>query len=332
MPRLADAGLITPFPYSVSPTGFPEVCNSLASTNAVCLRSLCLSGISAQSHLDALAILPKLAGTGTVTELRLTSFLHTPDFLKSLLRWPARLEKLAFEYEYAGRYGRFRPSMDETWGMSVLVDAISTHRKSLRCLSVANLPRQGIEYADLSTFTSLEFLSLSSGVTGQNYSEHLLAHLAAPGLKTFRWDLTNPYGQQSLYDFGEREENWLRMLVQVLTARQVPLRHLRLEFNPNTKICYTVMYERYFYPWDRLDDIARDVEPHGIVVSCNPPTITKRELWFNYHLYWLRTKEIEPWEYPIDPATMDAEDWDEAVDVVEWWRANQDDLDLDPYA
>lgn len=104
--------------------------------------------------------------------------------------------------------------------------------------------------------------------------------LLAPSLKTFRWCFTCPgTAGDSLTNFGAREGEWLREFARAAIARGSTLKEIQVRYNPRRY--WAVLIKRTLrYPWDLMDEIRAEIQPHGLALEFTEPAITKEE--------WLR--------------------------------------------
>ncbi|KAH8882180.1 hypothetical protein GQ53DRAFT_462882 [Thozetella sp. PMI_491] len=219
----------------------------------------------------------RVAGTGTFTDLKLGAFFSTPDALGEMLKWPARLESLTFRFAHRTHHMGMAAFMN--WGLDTLHPILFRHKETLRYLRISHLTRGGLDYFNLTEFTGLEHLTLSLALTGTAHIH--LANLAAPRLKSFCWDMTleDQGCSEDLGDFQQREEDWIRALVDMFAERCVPCRHIKIVFTPHPLLYFQSWadVEDLRFPWDRMDDIARDLRPRGIALAYNRPNVTRRE-------------------------------------------------------
>lgn len=159
---------------------------------------------------------------------------------------------------------------------------LAIHKSTLRSISISCINVAGLDGFDLHEFENLEELSLSYQSTKGTVDIHLIPNFLAPQLRVFHWDLTLEDQQcnENLGDFQQKEEDWLRRLALTAITQGCPLRRIEITFTP--------LYTYYFdgvYPWDRMDALGRELQPHGIQVGYNPPC-TSRE---GYMEIWNRT-------------------------------------------
>lgn len=104
------------------------------------------------------------------------------------------------------------------------------HRKTLERIDIGyprNPDLEPEQLLDLSDFPKLEHLGLSRRQVPKDLEfkieEAFL--LLAPILRTFEWDFTvkDCYGGEASYNFGEREENWLRGFMRLAVKRKAAL-------------------------------------------------------------------------------------------------------------
>lgn len=218
-----------------------------------------------------------MPGTAPFSEININGFRQTPAVLDDFLKWPAKIDKFSFRFSYDGPY--WAGGLYNSWALSTLHPMLSRHKQTLRHLRVGDLNCKGLAGFDLSTFTSLETLSLSYGSTGTDITT--IANLMAPRLEVFRWDLDqeeNPGGDY-LDSFAQPEDQWLRALVDAFIARKVPLREIKIHFDPSLQVLGDGDVK---YPWDYMDAIGRDLGPKGIALSYDTPNISRDEFYEEY--------------------------------------------------
>lgn len=154
------------------------------------------------------------------------------------------------------------------------------HRKALRSIKLYGLQKSGFDGFDLREFENLEKLSLASDFSGRqlfnrNKSCEPPDSLLAPRLCVFHWDLTLLDQQcgESLRDFGQAEEDWLRLLARKAIKHGCPLQRIEITFNPVVDQYISITDK--VYPWDRMDAMGADLRPHGIEVSYNTPSVSR---------------------------------------------------------
>ncbi|KAF7516711.1 hypothetical protein PCG10_001978 [Penicillium crustosum] len=242
------------------------------------LQTLKLGGVSIYGDQICQEELREKAGTAPFTKLQLRSFLLTPKSLEALVRWPRRLEEFELKYSFgddfatSGLYG--------SWSLATLQPILYTHRKTLRSIKLYGLHKSGFDGFDLREFENLEKLSLASHFSGhQLFKMNEICEppdsLLAPRLRVFHWDLTLLDQQcgESLRDFGQAEEDWLRLLARKAIKHRCPLRRIEITFNPDVDQYISITDE--VYPWDRMDAMGADLRPYGIEVSYNSPSVSR---------------------------------------------------------
>lgn len=217
-----------------------------------------------------------MAGTASFTELNLSNFVQTLETLEALTRWPVNLEGFSFrlpsEYPYAGEHSL------STYTLGKLQPILAAQKATLTHVRIRELYSMGLEEFNVTDFPKLRSLSLSHGLTGTDTT--YVGNLVAPNLREFHWDMTLEDQQlgETLGNFAQPEEDWLRALSAAAIDRKSALHHIRIQFSPEA---FIYSHERKTihdkYPWDRMDQIGREVQPHGITISYNIPTVTKEE-------------------------------------------------------
>ncbi|KAJ5817489.1 hypothetical protein N7447_007497 [Penicillium robsamsonii] len=252
------------------------------------LQTLCLRGISLYGDQLCQEALGEKAGTAPFTKLELRNFLLTPKSLEGLVRWSRRLEEFELKFTFGDDFAT--PGLYKDWSLATLQPILSLHRKTLRSLTLDAINCPGIHGLDLRQFENLDELSLSSQITGHQQRRYGNEYfeppdgLLAPRLRVFHWDLTLVDQQccEGFDGFGQVEEDWLRQLARRAIQRGCPLRKIEIKFTPGEW-----SFDSDVYPWDRMDAIGRELRPHGVELSYNPPSVSKE--WF--------LKIVEPKEY-----------------------------------
>lgn len=160
------------------------------------------------------------------------------------------------------------------WSLAILQPILAIHKSTLRSISIRCINEPGLDGFDLHDFESLEELCLSYQTTNGTADIHLIPNLLAPRLRIFHWDLTLEDQQcnETLECFQQKEEDWLRTLALTAVSQGCPLRGIEITFTP--------LFSYYFdgvYPWDRMDALGRELQPHGIQVGYNPPSTSREE-------------------------------------------------------
>ncbi|CAI7594360.1 unnamed protein product [Penicillium discolor] len=242
------------------------------------LQTLKLGGVSIYGDQICQEELRKKAGTAPFTKLQLRSFLLTPKSLEALVRWPRCLEE--FELKYSSGDNFATSGLYSYWSLATLQPILYIHRKTLRSIKLYGLHKSGFDGFDLREFENLEKLSLASQFCGhQLFKRNEICEppdgLLAPRLRVFHWDLTLLDQQcgEGLGDFGQEEENWLRLLARKAIKHGCPLQRIEITFNPVIEEYISITDE--VYPWDRMDNMGADLRPHGIEVSYNTPSVSR---------------------------------------------------------
>ncbi|KAL4920629.1 hypothetical protein BDW62DRAFT_198924 [Aspergillus aurantiobrunneus] len=236
------------------------------------IRTLALDGVFTGGSLSE-----RKWRTAPFTMLKIRSFMETPQRLEDLVRRPAVLEHFDLQFTFGSCYGVMGAYHE--WSLAILQPILAIHCHTLRAIKIRCINVGGLSGFDLRSFERLEELTLSSAATGHAYrkysaDDHLLANLLAPRLRRFYWDLTLEDQQccESLADFGLAEQSWLRALACAATRQQCQLQEIGIKYTPDG--AYDCDME---YPWDRMDALDRELEPNGIRVSYNPPSISREE-------------------------------------------------------
>lgn len=161
---------------------------------------------------------------------------------------------------------------------------LSIHKNTLQSIHIGHLSRGGTgRLLDVSGFPKLEVLTLSRWQIGGEkwqtdqpliFSPVDADLLLAPNLHTFGLDFTID-GQQTegWADFADPEEHWIREFAKAAIARQATLRKIQITYTPDD----WRSREEYGYPWDRMDKIRDEIQPYGLMLEYNQPTLTKEE-------------------------------------------------------
>ncbi|KAE8326020.1 hypothetical protein BDV39DRAFT_206406 [Aspergillus sergii] len=244
------------------------------------LEKLSLSGVYRQTtSTEAYALLqPKKYRTATFTSLELTDYEESPEATKQLITWPKSLVHFHLGTFYDNPFYIDLPMLSE-W--------LAIHKDTLKSIDIGSLSRGGgRRLFNACDFPKLEVLTLSRWHLagwrphhdeGLTFSPLHADLLLGASLHTFTLDFT-VYDQHSegWTDFGEREEHWVRQVAKAAIARKAALRKIKIIFNPD----YWDSTEEQGYPWDRMDRIRDEIQPHGLVLEYSEPALTKEE--------WLR--------------------------------------------
>ncbi|KAF5006968.1 hypothetical protein FDECE_6684 [Fusarium decemcellulare] len=206
-------------------------------------------------------------GTAPFTALKLYRFTNTTRDLDLVLKWPAKLEELYF-------HPRCIPGGGTHWSFWRLQPMLDIHKSTLRKITIPELDEGDITNLDLSDYPNLEILELPATLTGKDVAN--IPRLVAPRLRVFRWNIITWRTESRVQpeDFDQAEEDWLRAFVQAAVERKVKLRQIFVNFVPTLLVGLLVDAR---YPWDRMDDVGRDVAQHGVKVGYLSPSITREE-------------------------------------------------------
>lgn len=78
-------------------------------------------------------------------------------------------------------------------------------------------------------------------------------------------------------DFGHEEASWVRKLAQTAIARKSLLRKIRIFFHPLSLGSQGNQEQYLDYPWDRMDALNKEFQPHDIAITYTKPTKTRAE-------------------------------------------------------
>lgn len=151
---------------------------------------------------------------------------------------------------------------------------IAPHKTTLRSITVGSLHEKSLVGFDLTGFENLTHISLSTWATGSTTGDE--TNLLAPRLTTFRWVFTvEDQHSESLFCFGEAQEHWLRSFIAAAIAWKLPLENIYIQYAPEG---YYLPQDRpVMYPWDRMKNIATDIQDEGINLSWTPPTVSRED-------------------------------------------------------
>lgn len=206
--------------------------------------------------------------------MELEDFSDSAEVLRVLLSWPEALSTFRLLWSFSD--GLF---MD----LPMVKDMLVQHRNSLVSLEIGHLPRGGkAELCDFSEFSALEKLSLSRWHFGESSeklpdSQQIFENcLSPPRLRKFTWTfMMMDQVWPQWYHFGQEEASWVRNLAQTAIAKKSLLRKIQIFYYPlsldNPEL-------RYNYPWDRMDALNEEFQPHGIDITYTKPPTT-REAW-----------------------------------------------------
>ncbi|KAH8896512.1 hypothetical protein GQ53DRAFT_743655 [Thozetella sp. PMI_491] len=226
------------------------------------LKHLTLHGISPVHDASLWDSLQE--GSSSVTSLTISDFEDSPLSLRRFVTWPAKLTRFSFTGLYSNR---FHP-----WNLSTLGSILSPHKAVLEYIVIGGLRERSLAGFDLSDFESLEYLGLSYWATGSAGFE---AGLLAPRLTKFRWSFTiEDQHTEGLTHFGEAEQLWLKRLTAAAISQESPLEEIYIQYAP---FDYSRRPEDLpqVYPWDRMEEVARDIRDKGIHLSWSSPTMSR---------------------------------------------------------
>ncbi|KAL4970612.1 uncharacterized protein BDV14DRAFT_195295 [Aspergillus stella-maris] len=287
-----------------------EVLETLGDMRSSTIQSLTLDGISTNFDPLAHGQLEAQAGTASFKTLKLRSFLQTPDVMRALVKWSHTLESFDLHFTFGACYDEM--GLYEYWSLATLQPILAIHRTTLRSISIRCINSGGLAGFDMRAFPRLEELCLSEGSTSPHHRDssllaNLIPNLIAPQLRNFHWDMTLEDQQcaETLYCLQEEEENFLRAVAHAAIEAKVPLRMLRVTYNPDTWLEYEIGY-----PWDRLDALGREPElaAAGIRVCYNTPNISREE--FDKRIEEIREREEKKRAREATPWSLE-EDGDE---------------------
>lgn len=209
-----------------------------------------------------------------LTSLHIHGCQSDPSTIRRLLLLPKNLEHFSF------RLGWNDENVAAT--LPLLFSHLSPHRKALRSIEIGCLFNDrptGLDGFSLAGFESLETLELPKNSTGSQDGYEKIA--AAPRLKTFSWNFQSDDSFMGLCldHFRQAEEDWIRGLAAAAARRKSPLENIHVIFEPDN---WGVPPE--VWPWDRMDNIAKDFRDAGITVTYTEPNVTKSQIVpYYYH-------------------------------------------------
>ncbi|KAF4955621.1 hypothetical protein FSARC_11818 [Fusarium sarcochroum] len=236
------------------------------------LSALIIYYINEAANTSQWQALQGIKGTAPMTKLKLKRFGQTPEVLEALIKWPIELQKLSFRPQCAWSTGH--SGLFDNWSFAVMQPILEAQMANLRELSILDLDTGDIKNLDLTSFKKLEVLKLPSTLTG--YDKEDVSRLVSPNLRVFKWKVVtwNSEVEEQVDDFGQVQEDWIHELVKVAIERKVKLREVFVKFTP---IILGNIDHRSIYPWDRISNVARHSEQHGIQIHHSPPTISRDE-------------------------------------------------------
>jgi len=160
--------------------------------------------------------------------------------------------------------------------LALLFSHLSPHRKTLRSIEIGSFDTKcptGFDGFSLAGFESLETLELAERSTGSRDGYEEIA--AAPRLKRFSWNFQNDDSVMKvcLGHFRQADEDWIRGLAAAAARRKSPLENIHIIFEPDS---WDEPPE--VWPWDSMDDIAKDFRDAGITVTYTEPNVTKSQI------------------------------------------------------
>ncbi|VUC24104.1 unnamed protein product [Clonostachys rosea] len=241
---------------------------------SACFRTLDISGISRFGTRQDWELLKTRAGTASFTKLKLRNFNSSPSALQALVMWPAKLESFQFAVPLDGD-GSWLEGVT-AYNLGIMHSILSHQKDSLTYIRMDQLLEQGLHNFNVTEFHSLKVLWLAHNLTGTDFKS--VANLLAPNLEVFHWNMMSEDGDsvQSLDTFDKREEDWLRAFAAAAIARDSTLRQIKIRFYADALILREDK-TGLEYPWDRMDRIASEIQPHGIHLSYSPITVSREE-------------------------------------------------------
>ncbi|KAK4198066.1 hypothetical protein QBC40DRAFT_267099 [Triangularia verruculosa] len=196
-----------------------------------------------------------------------------------------KLEQFSFQswYHHVNWSGR-RQAFD----LTVMHVLLSHHKSTLRSIKISILSGAFGSF-DVTDFPLLEELSISRWNTMVRWSDedkwngnnvaanNTYLKLLAPRLRKLCWHWTGVDQQcsESIEDFDQNDEDWLRGLVLAAVDRKIPLENIRVDFNPDSGFFSRRLCQVKVYPYDRIDRVAAEIKSTGIAIEYPTPWISK---------------------------------------------------------
>ncbi|KAK3998053.1 hypothetical protein QBC44DRAFT_375950 [Cladorrhinum sp. PSN332] len=272
------------------------------------LKHLSVYGVRSMGDAPLRSVVSFKEHFSSITSLAMTNFQDSLGNLSQFLLMPAKLERF-----YLHRCQLHRPESID-WALSPIVEALDPHRSSLRTLvlfdieavapvshaSIVGGPPLPFAPLNLTKFDKLNELILSSSdifvdiASGGGHQENYLA----PSLRRFVLRITGGFGQEG--------QDWLRGLVAAAKATKSPLQEIQVELVPHYAHIWGShgwgtrdSHPETGYPWDFLEEVKRDAQEHGILVSYpDPPARVTEERPFRYEY----PRGIRP--HPLVPGSV----------------------------
>lgn len=186
--------------------------------------------------------------------------------------WPAKLTSFQFAVPLSNHNSWQQGVM--AYNLGIMQAILSQQKDSLTYIRMDQLLQQGLYSFNMAEFRSLKVLWLAHDLTGTDPES--VANLLAPNLEVFHWNLMLEDQRQgeSLDTFEKREEDWLRAFAAAAIAGNSTLRHIKIRFFPEAQI-FRQDKTGVEYPWDRMDRIASEIQPHGIHLSYSPISVSR---------------------------------------------------------
>ncbi|KAJ4375362.1 hypothetical protein N0V83_002448 [Neocucurbitaria cava] len=214
------------------------------------------------------------AGTASFTSLTIYGYEACALATEALLRWPAALSHLDFDF---GRF--YRNPHPMTYAM--FTSWLLPHSSTLKTVSISYLdqmyPHANDDIFDATLFPYLESLQLSRHAFPLDlHFRSCDSKILGPSVRRFTWDFTtNDSNSEKWTAFGEQQEQWLAALVAAAAEQKAALREIAIMFCPDP----WDLEPEWGYPWDRMVRLRDGVAAEkGIVVSWDEPPLS-REAW-----------------------------------------------------
>lgn len=217
--------------------------------------------------------------TAPIKHLGIHTGKGSPEALSQMIQWPQELVSFAMEDLFDNQYS-VDLSMFHSW--------LSVHKDTLKHVDIGELSGEGVgRLFKACDFPNLETLKLSRWQMGSShyrsgrplkFSSEDADYLLGSSLKHFSWVfVSRDRGPDGGWEnFGEEEEEWLRAFANEAIARKSCLQEIFVDHDPKPKD----VTPDSCYPWDLIDLIRDEVEPHGLKISYRRPAIS-REVWYD---------------------------------------------------
>ncbi|KAG9234900.1 hypothetical protein BJ875DRAFT_495475 [Amylocarpus encephaloides] len=273
------------------------------------LKKVSLSSISKQPRDPPIWPSETIDGKAGFSSLTLCYFEEALSGISSLIRWTSNLEHFTFLRVVFNA---------ESTTLRVFLDILQPHCKSLKTLRIGVLPNIFLRNGDLSEFTSLESLHVSSRNI-HSTPEYTAAFLAtSPCLKTFRFDFlvsqpwNDSWGPEPIQSWddnssfeanaptrpsivwrgilGPREGQWLRKLGELVRCKAPSLKELKIVFMPigSRSLFNFDEVNEHKYPWTFVNEFTEKTADGKLILVYDRPQMTVED----HHSYCMRLAAV----------------------------------------